>query len=126
MDDAAAKGRDAFSETRAESASHRTLLAEQRTYSAWVRTALASTATGFGIARLMAESGPAWLIRSLAALFVLAGASMFLLAFWAYRDAVSKVNEIPASGVPLWILAILTLILFIAAIIGLYLIFRPL
>lgn len=115
--------RDAFSETRTESAFHRTLLAEQRTYSAWVRTGLASSATGFGIARLMTETGPQWLVRLLAILFVLAGSCMFLLAFWAYRDALSKVTEVPPSGIPLWILAILSLTLFVAAALGLYLVF---
>ncbi len=117
------KRRDAFSETRTESAFHRTLLAEQRTYSAWVRTGLACSATGFGIARLLTEYEPAWLVRCLAILFMLAGACMFLLAFWAYRDALSKVEEVPSSGIPLWILAILSLALFIAAVMGLYLIF---
>ena len=124
MDDTRSDRRDAFSETRTESAFHRTLLAEQRTYSAWVRTGLASNATGFGIARLMAEAEPTWLVRWLAILFIVAGACMFLLAFWAYRDALTKVSELPTGGIPLWMLAILSLALFTAAAMGLYVITR--
>ncbi len=122
MNETPSDRRDAFSETRTESAFHRTLLAEQRTYSAWVRTGLASSATGFGMARLMAKTEPTWLVRCLAILFIVAGACMFLLAFWAYRDALSKVGEVPAGGVPLWMLAILSMALFTAAVMGLYLI----
>ena len=83
MDDTSPNKRDAFSETRAESAFHRTLLAEQRTYSAWVRTGLASCATGFGIARLMAEADPEWLVRCLAmlslALFTAAAIGIYVV-----------------------------------------------
>jgi putative membrane protein len=125
MNDTPSDRRDAFSETRTESAFHRTLLAEQRTYSAWVRTGLASSATGFGIARLMAETEPTWLVRCLAILFIIAGACMFLLAFWAYREALSKVDELPTGGIPLWMLLILSLTLFTAAVMGLYLITGP-
>jgi putative membrane protein len=124
MNDVSPNKRDAFSETRTESAFHRTLLAEQRTYSAWVRTGLASTATGFGIARLLTDAEPTWLVRFLTILFIVAGACMFLLAFWAYRDAVSKVTDLPTGGIPVWVLAILSLALFSAAGMGLYLITR--
>jgi putative membrane protein len=116
--------RDNLADKRTETAFHRTLLAEQRTYSAWVRTGLASTATGFAIAKLMTEAQPAWLVRWLAILFIVAGGCMFLLAFWAYRDALAKVNELPSGGIPLWILAILSTVLFVAAAMGLYLITR--
>lgn len=122
MNDGSADRRDALAERRTESAFHRTLLAEQRTYSAWVRTGLASSATGFAIAKLMTEAQPAWLVRCLAILFIVAGASMFGLAFWAYRDALSDLGEAPAGGVPLWVLAILSLALLIASSMGLYLV----
>lgn len=116
MNDTPSDRRDAFSETRTESAFHRTLLAEQRTYSAWVRIGLASSATGFGIARLMAEAEPAWLVRCLAILFLTA---VFLLAFSAYRDALSKLRKVPTGGIPLRMLGALK---FIAAAMGPYLI----
>jgi putative membrane protein len=103
-------------------AQERTLLAEERTFSAWIRTGLAALATGLAIAQLMSESGPAWLIRSLAAIFIFAGGAMFGLGYWAYRDAVRKLDQVGIRGIPLWIIAGLSLILVIAAITGLGLI----
>jgi len=115
--------RDRLAEKRTDSAMHRTLLAEQRTYSAWVRTGLASAATGFAIAKLMTEAEPGWLVRGLAVVFILVGATMFLLAFWAYRHALTKLDSIPTGGVPLWVLGILSLALFAASGAGLLLLF---
>jgi uncharacterized membrane protein YidH (DUF202 family) len=112
--------RDELAARRTEAAFHRTLLAEQRTYSERVRTRLALTATGFAIAKLMTETEPAWVVRALAIVFVLVGACMFWLAFWAYRGALAKIDDLPAGGIPLWTLGILSLALFIAAVTGLY------
>jgi putative membrane protein len=124
VNDVSSDRRSTSSDKRTETAFRRTLLAEQRTYSAWVRTGLAASATGFGIARLMSDAEPAWLVRWLAILFVVAGACMFLLAFWAYYDALAKVEELPTGGIPMGMLAILSLALFTAAAMGLYLITR--
>lgn len=115
--------RNELAEQRTETAFHRTLLAEQRTYSAWVRTGLASAATGFAIAKLMKELEPTWVVQTLSVLFILAGAAMFPLAFRAYRDALSELKEVPSGGIPLWTLAVLSLVLFFAAILGLYTVF---
>jgi putative membrane protein len=126
MNDSSASGghRDQLAERRTETAFHRTLLAEQRTYSAWVRTGLASAATGFAIAKLLTDVQPLWLVRGLAVVFILAGAAMFLLAFWAYRSALTKLDSLPTGGVPLWILAVLSFALFGASAAGLLLLFR--
>ncbi|QDU80527.1 hypothetical protein Pla110_22580 [Polystyrenella longa] len=114
--------RNQLAEERTEAAIHRTFLSEQRTYSSWVRTGLASTATGFAIAKLMTEAEPFWLVRLLASIFVIAGALMFLLAFWAYRDAINKLQEGHSISIPQWVLAILSMTLFATACAGLYLI----
>ncbi len=122
MNDSPPDHSDSLAVMQMESAIHRTLLAEQRTYSAWVRTGLTSSATGFAIAKLMTETEPAWLVRCLAILFLSTGACMFLLAFWAYRNALSKLSVGTAGGIPSWILAMMSLALLIAAVMGLYLI----
>ncbi|MAT13652.1 MAG: hypothetical protein CMJ46_00050 [Planctomyces sp.] len=114
--------RNELARERTEAAVHRTFLSEQRTYSAWIRTGLASTATGFAIAKLMAESNPDWLTKSLATVFILAGALMFLLAFSAYRDAIRRLEEKPKASVPMWVMALLSGVLAIAAVAGLYLV----
>lgn len=70
---------NALAEKRTETAFHRTLLAELRTCSAWVRTGLASNATGFAIAKPMTEAEPAWLVRSLAILFIAAALGLYVI-----------------------------------------------
>lgn len=117
--------RDELAERRTETALHRTLLAEQRTYSAWIRTGLASAATGFALAQLMSEARPTWLVKGLAIVFILAGAAMFLLAVVVYRSAASKLSGTAPAGVPLWLLATLSMILCGAALAGLALVLNP-
>lgn len=104
---------------RTETAHRRTLLAEERTYSAWIRTGLASLATGFAIAKLMADSGPTWMIRSLGILFITAGGVMFALAFWAYRGALQQMQRPNQGGIPIWIVGILTFTMLVGAATGL-------
>ena len=111
-----------LAEERTETAHRRTLLAEERTYSAWVRTGLASAATGFAIAKLMTATGPEWLIRALGSVFILAGATMFGLGFWAYRSALRELEEVPDRGIPLWVLAALSLSLLAGSAVGLVLV----
>ncbi len=105
-----------------ELAEQRTLLAEQRTYSAWLRTGLASAATGLAIAKLMRDDGPALLIDSLAVLFVLAGGAMYGLAFWAYKNAVAQFAPLPAGSIRLWMLGLLSAVLFLTTLVGLVLV----
>lgn len=112
-----------LAEERTETAHRRTLLAEERTYSAWVRTGLASLATGFAIAKLMADSGPTWMIRSLGILFIAAGGVMFALAFWAYRRALRQMQEQVRGGIPIWLIATLTLAMLVGTAMGLAFIF---
>ena len=112
-----------LAEEQTETAYHRTWLAEERTFSAWIRTGLASLATGMAIAKLMAGAGPDWLIRSWAALFVVVGGFMFVLATWAYRGSMRRLRESAVGGIPTWVIATLTLALLTCALTGLVLIF---
>jgi putative membrane protein len=112
-----------LAEERTETAHRRTVLADERTYSAWVRTGLACLATGFAIAKLMADSGPTWMIRLLGILFISVGGVMFVMAFWAYRRALTEMKQIAHVGLPIWIVSMITLALLVCSLMGLVFIF---
>lgn len=100
-----------LAEERTEGAHQRTILAQERTFTAWSRTGLASMATGFAIAKLMGEAGPAWLIRLVGALFIVSGGFMLLLGFWDYRQAIRRLARPHHAGVSLWAAGGITLAL---------------
>jgi putative membrane protein len=112
-----------LAQERTDAAHQRTQLAEERTFSAWIRTGLASLATGLAIAKLMTESGPGWLIGTLGTLFIVVGGVLFGLAFEAYYRTVRRRGASPTTGVPIWVLAIITLALLVGAAVGLALVF---
>lgn len=61
-------------------------LANERTFLAWIRTALALIAGGVALAHLSAATGPSWLRTGLAVVPVLAGAIFSALAFTRWRS----------------------------------------
>lgn len=58
----------------------RTRLAEERTYAAWVRTALAALASGIGARALLEGLVPDWLARAMGSVLVLFAACCLALA----------------------------------------------
>ncbi len=54
-------------------AEDRTLLANERTYAAWTRTAFAALALALGFNALFGTIEPAWVVRAIATAFVLLG-----------------------------------------------------
>jgi putative membrane protein len=64
----------------------RTLLAAERTYAAWVRTALAAMAAGVGSRALLAGVVPNWLAATTGSILILFSAFCLVAAVW--REAV--------------------------------------
>lgn len=107
---------------RTDLARQRNRLAEQRTYSAWVRTGLAAVAGGFAIAKLIDPTEPNWATGLVGALFILTGATMFVLAYLSYRRSALLAPHPDSVGVPTWLLGLLTLILLVGSAISLALV----
>ena len=74
MDERAAQEQGKGLATRRREAFERTLLARERSLSAWMRTGLASIAGGFVIAKLAGGEKPAWLALVVGTPLVIAGA----------------------------------------------------
>lgn len=111
-----------LAEQRTEKSYERTLLSEERTYSSWMRTGLAAVATGFAIAKLIGESQAALLFNILGTMFISAGALVFVLGFWAYRQALQELNGLKIRKIPLWLAGGLSAWLFVSAIFALLLV----
>ena len=69
---------------RTQFAEDRNIMAMERTFAGWIRTALAAIGIGIAFHALFGELQPPWLAKAIATLFILAGAG---LAFTAQRRA---------------------------------------
>lgn len=84
----------------------RTVLANERTYAAWIRTGLASLAAGIAVEKLLYNLMAAWSLRTIAIMLILFSAVAFFLAAWRYthlgiakeRSDVKTVPAIVTSG----------------------------
>ncbi|MGV2497679.1 YidH family protein [Pelagerythrobacter aerophilus] len=69
---------------RTKYAEDRNIMAMERTFAGWIRTAFAAIGIGVAFRALFGELEPPWLAKAIATLFILAGAA---LAFSAQRRA---------------------------------------
>lgn len=105
-----------------DTALDRTVLAEERTFSAWVRTGLAGVATGVAIVKLMPEAEPRWLLQLLGGVFIVVGGIAFGLGFWAYREALLKWKNTTPRAMPFWLIAGMSFLLLLSAVLALFLV----
>ena len=83
---------------------YRFSLANERTFLAYVRTALALDAAGLAVAQFLTDLGPTWLQNTVAIALVLAGTLVAIGAYrrWAANDAAMRRSApLPASSMPL-------------------------
>ncbi len=97
--------------TQTNLALDRTVLANERTYTAWIRTGLAALAAGLGIAKFMTYLLPLWGIRIIAAVLIVFSALAFLLAAWRYGHLHIKVSHLEVDAMPLAMIRCLSLFL---------------
>ena len=103
-------GRDAL-------ASARTLLAADRTFSAWIRTGLAGVGGGLAVARLLIFTSYEHQVVAhvIGALLVIWGASIFIYAFIDYRGTCARLMQEGPSKNSLRALMFMTAVLLIVA-----------
>ncbi|RUM35666.1 MAG: hypothetical protein DSY57_06725 [Desulfobulbus sp.] len=89
----------------------RTILANERTYAAWIRTGFAALATGLGVERFMLNTIPLWSIHLIATLLLLFSAASFLLAGWRYHHLRIKLDNIDVDMVPMPVIRMISLTL---------------
>ena len=100
-------------------AEQRTLLANERTYAAWVRTGLTALAAGIAFERFIPGTIPWWSVRVIAVILILFGAACFWLALWRYRHLGNRFPHLRAVTISPVLIAALTLLLVVASLLAL-------
>lgn len=106
-------------DARIRLAEDRTVLANERTYTAWVRTGLAALAAGVGFEKFLAGAMPEWIIRAIAVILILFSFCAFFLAIWHYTHLGLKLKNAEIKTPPIKSLILLTAALCLAALLAL-------
>ena len=109
---------DDESGARTELAEDRTLLANERTYAGWMRTALAAVGIGVAFHALFQKMEPDWVPRAIATVFLLVGIVVAVAAerrACAVKERMSETVVVSARSMNLklitWTMAVATLAL---------------
>lgn len=105
-----------------DSAVDRTLMAEERTFSAWMRSGLAASGAAVAIVKMLPDSEPRWLVHLLGVILSVVGVMAFAIGFWGYRAGSRYWSAAMPRAIPLWLMGALTALLMIGALMALYLI----
>lgn len=95
----------------------RTLLAAERTFSAWIRTGLAGIGGGLAVVKLVPFRNPdnQFIARIAGQLLVLWGAFIFIFALFDYLRSRRMLGDDSTSKRSPWALALITLTLLLVA-----------
>ncbi len=104
MDNYEDKSRQELALQRTDWAAQRTLLANERNFSAWMRTGLAALATGLGIGKLLGSMGAPTLTRLIGVSCIMVSAVVFVLALWRYKKVYDALNREGIQATPMWII----------------------
>lgn len=97
----------------------RTILANERTYAAWIRTGLAALAAGIAIEKFLAGVMPVWSLRSIAMILILFSAVAFFLAAWRYTHLGVKLSRADVRAVPVIVTSGTSIVLALCSLIAL-------
>jgi putative membrane protein len=106
-------------EAHPDYADHRTVLANERTYAAWVRTGLTALAAGIAFERFIPGTIPGWSVRVIAIILIVFSAACFWLALWRYRHLGIRFPRMKAVIISLPLIAMLTSLLIIVSLLAL-------
>jgi len=97
----------------------RTILANERTYAAWIRTGMAALVSGLAVEKFMLEAIPLWGIHAIAVILIVSSAAAFFLAAWRYRHLHVRLEDVDVSMVPLSVVRALSFALALCAFVAL-------
>jgi putative membrane protein len=78
----------------------RTVLANERTFAAWIRTGLTALAAGIAIEKFLVDFMATWSLRSIAMILILFSAVAFFLAAWRYTHLGVKLSRTDVKAIP--------------------------
>ena len=97
----------------------RTVLANERTYQAWLRTGLAALASGLGVAKFLQGSMPLWMLLTVAITLILLSAAAFMQAAWRYSHLHLRMAHLDIDAMPTWMVKLTSVLLTTCSIIAL-------
>ncbi|MGA9582667.1 MAG: DUF202 domain-containing protein [Allosphingosinicella sp.] len=109
-----ADGKQEMAHARTDLAEDRTALANERTYAGWMRTGFASVGVALGFHALFQKMEPAWMPRSIATVFLVIGALIFLGASRRAASVMERLSTHEVKTVRLRNLRILTAAILVA------------
>ncbi len=109
---------------RTDLARQRNLLANERTFSAWLRTGLSAVVAGLGIARLLGSGGSLLIAHSIGVILVLTGGGIYVLAFWRYDQVSRSLEQENMRAIPTRLLNILLAALLLSGVLAFVLLFQ--
>ena len=83
-------------------AEDRTALANERTYSAWLRTGLGALAAGAAFERLLGQQMPTALAKGAAAALVATAVAIFWVGWWRYTHLGRRLRDADIRRMPDW------------------------
>lgn len=109
------KNKQGLAEDRTDWAMERTLLAKERTFSAWARTGISSMIAGVGIAEFLGSVDHAWIARVMGVILIITGGTIYTIGFFSYRKALQKLAEQNIRSTSYWLIVLVTLGLIFSA-----------
>lgn len=105
-------------------AQKRTVLANQRTFSAWLRTGLSAEVAGIGIAKLLESPRFNVVATAIGLVFITIGAAAYAIALWNYRrECRSLAREGVCVGLPVWVLTLLVALFLLSVLLAISVLF---
>lgn len=104
-----------------ESMERTSVLANERTYAAWVRTGLTSLAAGLGIEKFLGDGSvmSSELIRTISVILLAISGLCFFLAAWRYQHVGVRMVSTHVSGAPITLMIIISLLLILTSVLAL-------
>jgi inner membrane protein YidH len=112
--------KDHITEKR-ESSERTSVLANERTYAAWLRTGLTALAAGLGIEKFLADGSviPSELTRTISVTLIATSGFCFYLAAWRYQHVGMRMVSSHVSGAPISFMVFLSFVLVMTSVLAL-------
>ena len=78
----------------------RTVLANERTYAAWIRTGLTTLVAGLAIEKFMVDAMPGLMFQSIAVILIVYSMIAFIIAAWRYNHLGLKLVHLDIKSIP--------------------------
>ncbi|WP_158301434.1 YidH family protein [Methanocella paludicola] len=99
-------------------AMQRNIMANERTFSAWLRTGLALIVAAIALPRIIHFVYWAWTLKLIGLIFIAIATTVFIVAYWRYEAESKKLMCAGAVMTPAWLIKVLTILLMATSVIS--------